>query len=369
MRYSKKLYYCLYYDIISVENMPFKEKIVNKGENCMSTEMEKWRDSYFKDIGEKYKNHVNKFINYLKYAEKLDTPNNITIDDVRNCVGYYVKFGSILKVSSMELHLESLKSFYDYLLNTGKSRDIFSQMNYEEYKNSLAETFQLSEKVSRDTFSIETMQDILSKLDEYLEEDYSTIKGVQLRNRYICIVGLNLFIKLTLIAPAKRQVIGKIKYSDFDEDLRKVTVNEVEVSIPNALRRDLKKALKLGEILKNKPINEEEQIFKYIMDDNFTEEDVNRWFCTFIKDQKIIGIDEIDKKTKTYAIEPVMKTAISNLVKGMAKLAYVSKITGTKIATLEETYYKELFELNLRQPSIGESIDWEIRKSGYYSYI
>lgn len=335
----------------------------------MSTEMEKWRDLYFKDKGDKYKNHVNKFINYLKHADKLDTPNNIAMDDVRDCVGYYVKLGAILKVSSMELHLESLKNFYDYLLNTGKARDIFSQMNYEEYKNNLAETFQLSEKISRDTFSVETMQDILSKLDKYLENEYSTIKGVQLKNRYICIVGLNLFIKLTLIAPAKRQVIGKLKYSDFDEDLRKVTVNDVEVSIPNSLRRDLKNALKLAEIIRNKSISEEEQIFKYIIDDNFTEEEVNRWFCTFIKDQKIVGIGKLDKKTSTYAIEPVMKTAISNLVKGMANLAYVSKITGTKIATLEETYYKELFELNLRQPSIGESIDWEIRKSGYYSYI
>lgn len=335
----------------------------------MSTEMEKWRDLYFKDNGYKYKNHINKFIDYLKYAKKLDTPNNITIYDVQDCVGYQVKLGTIQKVASMELHLESLKSFYDYLLKTGKSRDIFSQMNYEEYKNNLVETFHLSEKVSRGTFSIETMQDILCKLDNYLESDYFSINGAQLKSRYINIVALSLFIKLTLIAPAKRQVIGKIKYSDFDEDLRKVNVNGVAVSVPNSLRRDFKKALKLIEKVQNKKIKEDESIFKYIINDKFTEENVNGWFCTFIKDQKIIGIDEIDKDTKTYAIEPVMKTAISNLVKGMANLAYVSKITGIKIATLESTYQKELFELNLNQLSIGESIDWEIRKSGYYSYI
>lgn len=335
----------------------------------MITEMEKWRDAYFKDKGNKYRNHVNKFIDYLKYADKADTPNNITIEDVSNCIGYYVKLGAILSVSSMELHLESLKNFYDYLLNSGKSKDIFSQMNYEEYKNNLSNTFQLSEKVTRGTFSVETMKDILSKLDDYLDTDYYSIKGVQLKKRYIHIAVLNLFIKLTLIAPAKRQVIGNLKYSDFSECLRKVTVNNVEVSIPNDLRRDLKKAIKFGQSVHNKPIKDDEQIFKYIVNDAFTEENINNWFYIFIKEQKIIGINDISERSKTYPIEPVMKTAISNLVKGMANLAYISKISGIKIAALEDTYYKELFEINLRQPSIGESIDWEIRKSGYYSYI
>ncbi|WP_234124881.1 site-specific integrase [Clostridium hydrogenum] len=335
----------------------------------MITEMEKWRDLYFKDKGTKYKNHVNKFIDYLKYIKKSDTPNNISIEDVTNCVGHYVKRGVILSVSSMELHLESLKNFYDYLLNTGKSRDIFSQMNYEKYKNNLSDTFQLAEKVSRGTFSVETMKDILSKLDSYLDIEYSSIKGPQLKQRYIHFTVLNLFIKLTLIAPAKRQIIGNLKYSDFSENIRKVNVNDVEVSVPNALRHDLKKAFKLGETIQSRPIKEDEQIFKYIINNQFTEERLNSWFCTFIKEQNIVGIDDISKESKTYAIEPVMKTAISNLVKSMANLAYVSKVTGTKIATLEETYYTELFELNLRQPSIGESIDWQIRKSSYYSYI
>lgn len=336
----------------------------------MITEMEKWRDAYYKDEGTRYKNHVKKFIDYLKdIIKKADTPNNITIDDVRNCVGHYVRLGSILSISSMELHLESLKHFYDYLLNTGKSKDIFSQMNYEEYKNDLSEQFQLVEKVGRETFSVETMKDILSKLDYYLEIDYFTLVGKQLEKRYIHVSVLNLFIKLTLIAPAKRQVIGKLKYSAFSENFRTVTVNNVEVSIPNSLRHDIKNALKLTEKICNRSIKYNEQIFKYIIGANFSEEDINRWFCSFIKDQHIVGIDDIDNERNTYAIEPVMKTAISNMVKEMANLAYISKISGIKIATLEETYYEEIFEINLRQPSVGESIDWEIRKSGYYSYI
>lgn len=335
----------------------------------MITEMEKWRDAYFKNKGDKYKNHVNKFIDYLKVIDKSDTPNKITVDDVSSCVGHYVNLGSILSISSMELHLESLKNFYDYLLNTGKSKDIFSQMNYEEYKNNLVDTFQLSEKVSREAFSIETMKDLLSKLEYEVDKNYYMLKGIQEKNRYIHNISLSLFIKLTLIAPAKRQVIGSLKFSNFDDELRKVNVNGIEVSLPNSLRRDLRHAINLRQTLTNKKIMSEDNIFKYIAEGKFKEENFNTWFCSFIKEHNIKGIEDIDDKTKTYAVEPLMLTAISDLLKGMTNLAYISKISGIKISTIEEKYYKEIFEPNFRQPSIGEAIDWEIRKSGYYSYI
>lgn len=331
--------------------------------------MEKWKDEYLTKKGMRYKNHVNKFIDYLKGIEKNNMPNNITLNDVSNCVGYYVKRGSIRSVSSMELHLESLKNFYDYLLQTGKSRDIFSQMNYEDYKNNLSSKYQLVEKVERETFSIETIKDILSKLDKYLEVDYFSLIGTQNQKRYLQRSALRLFIKLTLVAPAKRQVISHLKYKDLDDDFHMVVVNDVELSIPNSLARDIKNALKLKDLICKGNIRDNEEIFKYIIGSNFSEEDLNRWFCSFINEQQIIGIDDISPEKDTYPVEPLMKTAISNMIKVMANLAYISKVSGIKISTLENTYHDEIFGLNNKQSSIGESIDWEIRKSGYYSYI
>lgn len=336
----------------------------------MSTEMEKWRDQYFKDKGITYKNHVAKYVKYLKQIGKADTPNKIDLEDVRKCVGHYVNLGTIRAVSSMELHLESLKSFYDYLLETGKSPDIFSQMNYEEYKNRLSHQYHLVEKIGRGTFSVETIKDILSKLDNCLEVDCFTLNGTQKQKRYIQMNALRIFIKLTLIAPAKRKVICNLRYSDFDKDFRTVVVNEVELTIPNSLRRDLKNALELEKSICNKKIQEDEKIFMYIIGSKFNEEDLNRWFCSFIKDHHIIGIDKIDDEKETYPIEPIMKTAISNMVKGKANLAYISKVSGIKIGSLENTYYEEIFGNDQRQsPTISESIDWEIRRSSYYSYI
>ncbi len=76
----------------------------------MSTEMEKWRDEYFKDAGITYKNHVTKFVDYLKHIGKADTLNNITLEDVRNCVGHYVKLRTLR--GTMESHLNRRFRYY-----------------------------------------------------------------------------------------------------------------------------------------------------------------------------------------------------------------------------------------------------------------
>ncbi|MDF2878498.1 MAG: hypothetical protein K0S30_1594 [Clostridia bacterium] len=335
----------------------------------MATLMEKWYKEYLKAKGDTYRNHVNKFIDYLNIINKADTPININLDDIRNCIGYYVELGVFNAINTMELHLESLKSFYDYLLETGKSPDIFSQMNYEEYKKSLTDEFNLAQKVSREVFSMDTVKDILSKIDNYLEAEYSTIEGINNKKRYIHWSALRLVIKLTLIAPAKRQVICNLKYVDFDKDLRTVVINGVGISIPNSLRRDLKLALEIGKAQWNKDIKDQDKIFRYIVGSGFRNEVLNAWFCSFIKDQNIIGINKVSDERTTYPIEPIMKTAISHLVKGRANLAYVSKVCGLDIGSLERTYYDEIFQNQPPQPNIGESIDWEIRKLEYYSYI
>lgn len=332
----------------------------------MPTIMEEWRNEYLEAKGNRYKNQVNKLVDYLKFINKSNTPNNIDLDDIRNCIGYYVESEVLTKIKTMESYLESFKNFYDYLLEAGKSPDIFSQMNYEEYKNSLTDEFNLAQKVSREIFHMNTIKDILSKLDDCLEVEYSSLEGINIKKRYIHWSVLRLVIKLTLIAPAKRQVICNLKYSNFSQDLRTVTVNEVKISIPNSLRRDLKLVLKLAKSESNKAIRGQDKIFKYIVGSTFRAEVLNTWFCSFIKDQQIIKIPD---KTRTYPIEPIMKAAISHLVKERANLAYISKVCGLDIGSLEKTYANEIFHSKPSQPDIGESIDWEIRKLEYYSYI
>lgn len=332
----------------------------------MNTEMENWKELYFKDKGYTYENHVNKFIIYLKnVAKKANTPNNIDLEDVSDCIGYYVEKGAISSVSSMELHLESLKSFYDFLLKEGKSKYIFSQMNYEDYKKSLTEKYQLTLREERGSFSLETIKDILTKLDEYLQCD-SNIN--QEYSKYLRLAILNLFIKFTLIAPAKRNVICSIKYNDFSENFRSIIINDIEILIPNSLRHDLMKILSIVKS-NNDEIKGNDNIFIYIGGNKFDPESLNRWFYSFLKEFKVLEILDINKKATTYPTENIVNTVIRNLVINKANLSYISKISGVKISTLETKYYKDIFSYNLQQPSVNELINWEISKNGYYPYI
>ena len=65
---------------------------------------------------------------------------------------------------------------------------------------------------------------------------------------------MRLYIKLTLIAPAKKSVICNLKFSDFSEDYRMVIVNKTSIRIPNGLRNNILDAINLSkEICNNKP--------------------------------------------------------------------------------------------------------------------
>ena len=47
----------------------------------------------------------------------------------------------------MESQLESVKSFYDYLSETGKTTDIFSDYNYSKFKDDIVDKYSLLEPV------------------------------------------------------------------------------------------------------------------------------------------------------------------------------------------------------------------------------
>ena len=47
-----------------------------------------------------------------------------------------------------------------------------------------------------------------------------------------------LFIKITLIAPAKRSVIINLKKSDMNENYKRMHINNVNINVPNGLTRD-----------------------------------------------------------------------------------------------------------------------------------
>lgn len=239
--------------------------ILKEEYGLMKTIMEQYKDDYYSNFGTKYENHVNKYIEYLRYVDKLNSPTKITLTDVKNCIKYYSDIGKINYRASMESHLESLKSFYDYLSENGKANDIFTQINYENYKNEIFDYCDLEEGIERKIFSSETIKEILTMLDMDLEKPLAQLTRKRETERYYQRQVLRLYIKLTLIAPAKKSTICNLKFSDFSTDYRTFTINKTVIRIPNSLRGNLLSAINQTQKDYGNMPNENDKILYYIL--------------------------------------------------------------------------------------------------------
>jgi integrase len=295
----------------------------------------------------------------------LDSPTKIDLSDVKNSVKYYSEIGKINYRASMESHLESIKSFYDYLRESGKAKDIFTQINYEDYKNEIFDYCNLEEGSERKVFSMDTIKEILAKLDSDLDRNLEQLIKKRETERYYQRQVLRIFIKLTLIAPAKKSVICNLKFSDFSEDYRTFTINKTTIRIPNGLRNNMLVAINLAKEIRKKNPQKNDKVLHYIYKGNFKNTALNSWFCTFLKEYCIL---DIDKTKDSYELEPIMKSAIKFMVERMANPAAISKISGIKIATLESTYYADIEKFQYTE-TIDEVINWAIAKNNYYNYI
>lgn len=294
-----------------------------------------------------YKNHCNKFLEYLKIHNKEDSPVNITKEDLVNCIGYYSQRKKINTIGSMSSHLESVKAFYDQMHKRGKLQNIFNTIpNYEQFKNDISNRYNLAEIQERDILPIDTILEMLEYLEEnkkILDNDLKLIK---------------IFIKINLLAPAKRKVIADIKFRDFKDNFRVLTINDVDIDITNSLRRDIVDS-----------INDIQD--RYKAEDRFFE-----YICTFKKYShgifnyplykllKIIGYDVPEDKD-SFPVEAIMNTAIIEMIKNNTNPLLICKINGVSLSRIGdkiEKYGAEVKEYSML-------INREIMQAEYYKYV
>ena len=337
--------------------------------------MAEYRDDYFKDCKDltqnnhPYRNHVNKFIEYLSLpmVDLADTPRDISKDTVVKCIGYYHEKGEINSRKTMESHLESIKSFYDYLSRSGKWIDIFSNLDYKDFKDTIVKMYDLSEPEERGFISCTDIQKILLQLDNTLESSEIELTGIRNEDRYLQRIILRLFIKLTLIAPAKRNIITAIKRTDIKDNLKKLKINDVEINIPCGLSRDLKSAIRYAEKKNNTAMKESDNIFEFIYryKGKFKGESLNSWFFNLNQDFNIIT--DIKSK-KSLAVEPIRNTAIKMMVDNMVNPILISKVSGIKLSIIETTFYSQNWEVDYHE-DLNKSINKAISQNDYYCYI
>jgi len=332
--------------------------------------MELWKDEYFKEKGVKYSNHVNKFIEYLIKIEKVDKPKGVTLSDVDDCIGWYAEIGKINYRSSMESHLESVKSYYDYLSETDKSSDIFSNINYENFKEELFSKHNLNEGKPRESFPMESVLEILTCLDDDLKMFYDG-NPTDIKRKNLIRAILRIYIKITLIAPAKKNVICNIKFKDFNDFMsldafRWIIINGVKINIPNGLKRDIEQVVLFATQNQGNEPQGDMRLFDYIYGKKFSKGYINEWFYTFVKAHDIFDLQDA---VNTYPIEPIMITAIQAMVNRMANPALIARICGVKIASIENKYYANREYVIKYEETLDQAINWEIAKNEYYTYI
>lgn len=139
--------------------------------------MVQYRDQFYQErsniieSSHAYRNHINKFIEYLSRPEVnlVNSPKRINEHTVEACIGYYHDKGEINTRATMESHLESLKKFYKYLSETGKDDDIFAKIiNYGEFKNNIVAKVGLSEPNERGYYTSREIKKLLLVYKNYI---------------------------------------------------------------------------------------------------------------------------------------------------------------------------------------------------------
>ena len=338
--------------------------------------MLKFKNEFFeerKDLLSKnhvYRNHITKFIKYLNLpdVQLSNAPARININVIEECIRYYHNEGELNSRSTMESHLESVKSFYDYLSETGKATDIFSNYNYSKFKDEIVEKYSLLEPVERGSYKCEDIKTILIELDKAIDNFQDEAAGVREEERHLQRIILRLFIKLTLIAPAKRSVITSIKKSDFTEEYKKLSINGIDVNIPCGLSRDLCAALKYAESKNKGPIKEGDYLFAYLYKykGKFRVESLNTWFYNIAQDFGVM--QDVCKDKKTLAVEPIKNMVIQMMVDNMINPVFISKIAGLTLTMIEATYYPKDWSAK-REEDINKCINKSIAQNDYYCYV
>ncbi|APH16453.1 hypothetical protein NPD5_4133 [Clostridium sporogenes] len=311
----------------------------------------------------KYNNHISKFINYIEVKDKDDTPIVISKNDVDESIGFYHEKGKINTYSSMENYIEGVKSFSKFLVKKKYAKDIFSLVyGYQGWKEHISTKYGLNDTEEREYFNKDIIVEILSYLDDYFDNtDYNKLSGIRKKERYIKNLATRIFIKIMLIAPAKRNVIFNLNIDSFIENFRWIVVNGVSIAITNSLRRDIKHALKMSNLIHNKDYKDVDNLFMYIVARTFEAEKFNQWFCHVLKQIEF----DIPKYKDTYSVEVIGNTTVYNMVKNLANPAIISKISGISLSRLEEKYYNA----NPVDSLIDSKINIELSKISYYQYI
>lgn len=182
---------------------------------------------------------------------------------------------------------------------------IFSGIvHHQDVKQKLSLKLDLREEVSRGFLTLNELEVIVDKVNEYFESvDFQKLNKKQLKENYIMFLIVRIFVKLTMLAPAKRQIICDIRANDFDSDYKMVTINSQKIALPRSFTSEIKETLKFIKNLREyKEIEENQRVFDYIYGKFYKDENITAHLATFSSymDLDYILVDSRKKNNKKY---------------------------------------------------------------------
>lgn len=326
--------------------------------------MEQWKDDYLntieKDEKKKYAygNVLTKYIDYLT-KEGLSGQPFPTLDkfkeDVRACVRYYVNEGVWATTSMPNLLIEVLKCFYIFLKDNNRTENHFGSFDDSEFKRAIAAENNLPDKEQRGSFTLPEMEKILNSLDEFIETRLCLNGGQD--NPYIRAVVIKLFIKLTLLAPAKSGPICRLKLSDFESDSTSMNINKVSVILPKRLQQEIRDAIATRKAISGPPSKEEDSLLRYLSQQkNHTQ--LNDWLFLVLRDLNIPDLDPGES-----SLEWIRNTALFALLGNCANTWLISKVGGIKMTDSLAKHYRDI------KWDITEKLNKELKKGYFYRTI
>lgn len=332
--------------------------------------MEQWFDEFISQDST-YTRQVGNFISFLKTpeSEKIGNPAFITKEDVDRFIG---SSPQIKYIDTMASYLEGLKAFDAFLFSNGYNGKYILPKNtdYSNFKRDLAVKYNLKERIERDYLESSVIQDILNSFDEYFMATPYDALGKEAKERYIYWLCLRVYIKICLLAPAKKAKLLKLTFANFGSEFRSVTVNGIVVKIPNGLRFNILESLKIVKKISNITWLSTDYFFQYYTaavkgKKEFIGTALNAKFCKYLKDNNLI---EIGNKKTSFSLEVLSNSTVHQMILNGTNPYYISQITDISIGQLASKYYNHIEDI-----AIETTAETEINKSiaccDYYQYL
>lgn len=318
-----------------------------------------------------YKRQVGSFIRFLKspQSNKIKQAALLIEKDVDQFIG---SSSQIKYIETMASYLEGIKSFDDFLIAKGYNDKYIIPRGekYTKFKKELSAKYSLKERIERESLPSTDIKAILDSIDEYFRKTNYDSLGSEAKERYIYWLCLRVYIKISLLAPAKKSKLLKVVFKDFDLEFRTITINGILIKIPNGLRYNILESLEFISNLSKTTWKSTDYFFEYYTIEVKGKKDIigttlNAKFCKYLKDNDLL---EIESKKTSFSLEVLSNSTIYQMIVNGTNPYYISQITGISIGQLASKYYSKIEDISC-EVSAESEINKSIASCDYYQYL